>query len=483
MSLVSHPVKEEMFLTTPVENLFIHEAMGAAPGDYVKVYLFGLMLCHSPSSKDVGVAEMAEALHLSGEDIRKAYEYWARRHLVEILQADPLQVSYLSVQQHLNEARLMEDLYQYESLFRKITDLLGSEVSLSRSDLERIYEWMEDLHLDEEAVLTLVEHCVLTCREKGRKPGMAYMNKVAGEWAQRGLTTAEAATEYLRREDQVYQCARELLRRWGLHRAPTQDDLGYCQKWLLLWNMEPGALYLACQRMSAAKPNFRYLDTLVQEMHDNHIRTTMDARLYYTDKDTFAEELKAVLKALGYFGSYQAELPKSLYKAWKDAGYAHDAILTAARQLARKGSNRLEDLDQRVKLLAREGRLDAQVLKQEEDTLAGWRQAFGQFLPLWAEDRTVQEAEGRRYGQWLAEGHSPEMILAAAKAANHARDKLSYIDKLLSSWRGQGITRPQDIPPQSTQAPQTQAQPGIHFGHERKPDGVQDIVNDWDAPI
>ena len=75
MALVSHPVKEEMFLTTPVENLFIHEAMGAAPGDYVKVYLFGLMLCHYPPQKDMTAADMAEALNLPVEEVRKAFDY------------------------------------------------------------------------------------------------------------------------------------------------------------------------------------------------------------------------------------------------------------------------------------------------------------------------------------------------------------------------------------------------------------------------
>ncbi len=483
MALVSHPVKEEMFLTTPVENLFIHEAMGAAPGDYVKVYLFGLMLCHYPPQKDMTAADMAEALNLPVEEVRKAFDYWARRHLVEILQEDPLQVSYLSVQQHLNEARLMDGLYRYEPLFHKITALLGPEVSLSRSDLERIFEWMEVLRLEEDAVLTLVEHCVLSCREKGRRVSMNYMNKVAAAWAQRGLTTAEAATEYLRQEDQIYQLCRELLRRWSLRRAPTQDDLAYCQKWLITWSLEAGALYQACQRMNAAKPNFRYLDALAQELHEAGVRTAPQAVDFYADRDAFAEELKAVLKALGYFGSYQAELPQSLYRQWKQAGYPYDAILMAARQLARRGSNRLEDLDARLKTLASQGRLHVEDMTREEDALRGWGEAFGQLLSLWEEDRPPRESESRRYGRWLREGFSPALIRAAAEAARNARDKLPYMDKLLAAWREQGIRTPQEAQAAQRPAAASAVNADLHFGHERPAPEENDPFQDWDTPV
>ena len=35
--------KDYFLLVTSVENIFINEYMTAAPGDYVKVYLFALM--------------------------------------------------------------------------------------------------------------------------------------------------------------------------------------------------------------------------------------------------------------------------------------------------------------------------------------------------------------------------------------------------------------------------------------------------------
>ena len=42
MAWVEYDSQDLAFLTTQVENLFIDEYMGKAPGDYVKVYLYGL---------------------------------------------------------------------------------------------------------------------------------------------------------------------------------------------------------------------------------------------------------------------------------------------------------------------------------------------------------------------------------------------------------------------------------------------------------
>ena len=50
MGLFAFDNQFAMFDATPVQNQFILEYMPAAPGDYVKVYLYGLMQCHHPGT-------------------------------------------------------------------------------------------------------------------------------------------------------------------------------------------------------------------------------------------------------------------------------------------------------------------------------------------------------------------------------------------------------------------------------------------------
>ena len=40
-----------VFDATPVDNMFITEYMLRAPGDFVKVYLYALMLCSHPQAR------------------------------------------------------------------------------------------------------------------------------------------------------------------------------------------------------------------------------------------------------------------------------------------------------------------------------------------------------------------------------------------------------------------------------------------------
>ena len=57
-----------LFDSTPVENMFITEYMLRAPGDFVKVYLYALMLCYHPTPR-MSLSSMARDLDMTEEDV------------------------------------------------------------------------------------------------------------------------------------------------------------------------------------------------------------------------------------------------------------------------------------------------------------------------------------------------------------------------------------------------------------------------------
>lgn len=81
MAFCSFDDSAALFDATPVENMFITEYMLRAPGDFVKVYLYGLMLCYHRSER-MSLASMARDLDVTQEDIERAYRYWEREGLV-----------------------------------------------------------------------------------------------------------------------------------------------------------------------------------------------------------------------------------------------------------------------------------------------------------------------------------------------------------------------------------------------------------------
>ena len=70
-----------MFDVTPVDNQFILEQIPGAKGDYVKVYLYGLLYCYHPK-QEMNLDVMSHDLNMSKEDITAAYRYWERHGAV-----------------------------------------------------------------------------------------------------------------------------------------------------------------------------------------------------------------------------------------------------------------------------------------------------------------------------------------------------------------------------------------------------------------
>ena len=74
--------RKNIFLySTAVENLFINEFLPDAPGDYVKVYLFGLM--YAQYGQTMNSQMLAMQLQLSEEEVEEAWVYWEARGLVK----------------------------------------------------------------------------------------------------------------------------------------------------------------------------------------------------------------------------------------------------------------------------------------------------------------------------------------------------------------------------------------------------------------
>ena len=78
-----------MFDITPVENQFILEYLPGAKGDYVKVYLYGLMRCYHPE-EDMSLDRMSHELNMTADEVTAAFRFWERKGLVRRMTATRL---------------------------------------------------------------------------------------------------------------------------------------------------------------------------------------------------------------------------------------------------------------------------------------------------------------------------------------------------------------------------------------------------------
>ena len=168
-----------IFDATPVDNMFITEYMLRAPGDYVKVYLYALMLCAHPSER-MSNASMARDLDMTEEDVVRAFKYWARCGLARQTGDNPPAYALRSAKQ-VAMSRVQspaEQLYHRE-FTEEVRRILGDRI-LTTSDYQTIFDWTDVLELPEEVVLMLLQ---TEMKQSGGRVSIQIANRHAEEWA------------------------------------------------------------------------------------------------------------------------------------------------------------------------------------------------------------------------------------------------------------------------------------------------------------
>ena len=440
MPLASVHKNDRVFLSTPVENLFIDEFMGKAPGEFVKVYLCGLRLCYDPTEADMTPEEMARALDTEPDLIVNAFSYWARQGLVEIVSRNPLTVRYQNIQQRLTQNAGDTQGYELRNLTQKAQKLLGESRLLDNHEVRAMADWIDTLGFSEEAALALVEHCVKT---RGRRVSMAQMNKLAAVWADQGIRSGKDASGWVAQFDKAHQDTREILRLLGLHRAPTQEELRMHSTWTTEWGFTLEGIQAACRTMAGVqRPSFAYLDKVLQRLHSDGLHAGDAIALGARERSDKIDGLASVFRELGFAGSPATPEWIALFEKWFNTGFALSGLKTAAREVAREGRHTPQDLDAMLSWCGARGEVSDEALALRFQKRAEARTAMGKILGLWGENRSPSGPENSAYIRWRQEGHSPELIQSAAEAAIYARERLPYISRILEEWKKEGITSP-----------------------------------------
>ena len=430
------------YLATPVENLFIEEFMVKAPGEFVKVYLYGLRFAMYPmEGVSLSCDDFAKALHIERDVVINAFCYWERAGLVQMTSREPLHVQYFSVQQSLQNREEHRELYRYQKLNQNLQSVVGAQRLLTHEDFQFVYEWVEQLGMEEDAVPILVDY--LMDAKHNRKLSFTYMDKVVRTLAEeKKITSLQQVEEYIFTE-RLCRPAQEVLAQWNMHRNVTVEEGRLWSKWTQEFKFDRQAILLAARNMAqAASPNFRYLDRMLTSLHDQGIIKAADMRRHFARQEGDADRLGPVLRELGYRGALAPEL-REMGQNWFAMGFSQNALEKLAASLAREGRNRPEDLDMLLHRQAQRGAVSDEDIQQLLTDAAEARDAFGELLAAWGEDRAPSATERRAWSRWRHEGHTPELIAYAAELAVTASDRLRYMGAVLARWKEENISTPE----------------------------------------
>lgn len=268
---------------TPVENLFLKEYMPCASAEQTKVYLYGLMLCHTREEGDI-----ARALNLTEQQVYEAFCYWQQQGLLRILGGEPLCVEYLEVKKCVSTVAC-GTLYRHKHLFEGLQQAFPGR-SLTPQELHTACDWVEVFGLSEEAAVYLAQYCA---GKKGADIGFKYMDAVARGWADAGVSSLSDAQLHLGEYEEKTGGAAKIKKLWRQAGNPTGPELELYEKWTRGWGFTPEAVQLLAHETTGSdKPNFRYLDAIIAGYREQGLRTAPDIAATLQERESRTADLK-----------------------------------------------------------------------------------------------------------------------------------------------------------------------------------------------
>lgn len=430
-----------MFDMTPVDNQFILEYLPAAKGDDLRVYLYGLMMCYHPQA-DMTIEKMARELRMSEEEVLSAYRRWERKGLVQRISDSPAQFRYVAVKRVLfTGARAAVD-EEYEAFAEALYAAFGNDRRLHGKEIGLCYEWVEELHLSVEVVIRLVEHMIAL---HGKGFSIKSAQKLATMLADEKCATVEDADVLLARDASVWNGAKDVLTRMGKRRNPTVDEQQYYRKWLVDWGFSARAILAACAELIKGEPNFAYLDGILKRHHQRYQTDftsgeQMENRLVQ-ERETVAP-LKALLQVLGVSTKLVNEGTLSAYQEMREM-YPDNIILMAGRECARYGL-RFDDVSRTLQVWKRQGLETPEDVEKSLQLVRELNDFLQELYSLWHTETRPNAGDRSMAYKWLHEWKLSEaFIVCCAAWAQGAEKPILYLNKLLDSYRQQGITTPE----------------------------------------
>jgi DnaD/phage-associated family protein len=297
---------------TLIPNLFIEDYMPNADGNFVKVYLLGLLEAteHSSISGD----QLSSKLGIIESDIIKAWEYWESMGLVTISKSgsDIVNIEFANLFDINNvNKKLLPSGSAYtpefihsklnnpklKDMFESIEKLVGR--MLSPKEISMYLSWIDDYGFTPEVITLLTEYC-----KSKNKVDTRYIEKVAIAWHDANIKTAEDAQKSIAQYEGRFDNFRLVLDFLGLKEneiMKPQEEL--LDKWFNTWGFNLEMVLEACKICSLRinEPNFSYIDGILSNWYKKGVKVIKDIEALGTKKKSKNVGFKAPVTT---FNSY-----------------------------------------------------------------------------------------------------------------------------------------------------------------------------------
>ena len=287
--------------STVVSNLFIDEYMKDANDAQLKVYFYLLRMLNAEQA--ISVSGIADKFNHTEKDVIRALKYWEKQQILDLdfdenkalvgihlrdlsaqatpasqhnvlLTSGPVQTQntagnsiisaavaqpvqpapqettpvYNKPAYSLDQLREFKEREETSQLLFIAEAYIGKP--LTPSEIKTILFFTDVLHFSDDLIDYLLQYCV----ERGKKD-FKYIEKVAVNWAEEGITTPKQAQKFSTRYDKsVYSIMNSL----GRSTAPTAKELEFINRWTREYGFSTDIILEACERSSLATDRHRF---------------------------------------------------------------------------------------------------------------------------------------------------------------------------------------------------------------------------------
>ncbi len=280
----------------PIELNFINTYLPQANPTHVMVYIYALGLCYSGKPSDN--ASIAESLDILESDVIKAWKYWVKTGLISL--GEDGTVTFLSTHTPRDESPSpaivaplaekaeekkiepvrrdvsMDEITAKMNMDKRFSDTLKMaqliwQKPLTQSEIKALYSFLDWYSFSYEVLLMLLEYCAADEKTKNIK----YMEAVAENWANDGITTVKMAEKIIKKKEKERIMVKKCAQMFGISRAFSDREIQYISEWTNTMGMSEAMIKEAYARttINTGKLSFQYMNKILSTWAKDGIKS------------------------------------------------------------------------------------------------------------------------------------------------------------------------------------------------------------------
>ena len=266
--------KDVYLFSTEVENLMINEFFTSANGDYVKVYLLGLMRAKHGIVEDR--SKTANVLGITPDEIDAAWDYWESVGVIrrDYMPDDSYRVVFLSqISRFYGNKKSRSSGSESEEQDSRLVNLdlkhlydtyeSASGRSIPSSDARKIADTIGTFGVSPEVYAYAIKYS----SDNGHND-VRYINKVAINWHKEGCNTEADVKALLDKDAKRRYLYGRIFKEIGFNRQWNSGDCEMMDRWFdkFGYNIEE---VLEAVKLTAGKrePSLRYVDAVLENKY------------------------------------------------------------------------------------------------------------------------------------------------------------------------------------------------------------------------